>query len=328
MTFTPMVRHGTGPRYRLFPAPMFSAEANSPMVPSVELIKASHKKEDEHPGLQDEYLGTEDEYTGTESSSSGSAASEGDKESVNSKDRYGTPGEYLETEDEHSATEDNHFGSESHISETGISEDDDDHNNDPDRDVPDRIPATKRARKVAARTATPAAANGGKIAKRGAKDNKSTRTQKRIKAEPSTSDEEREDIDDSAQEVDAAEYNAKRKRSRIDNDDSEPYSSDNALAIFIDGYGFDVPVDPVECFHKVRKHVLKAYRRVAARRGTKKDLAVRAAEESTGGDLEEGRKVKKYRAAAANNGKQGDTVKGGAIASDGERRAMGLSIML
>ncbi|KAH0603064.1 uncharacterized protein H6S33_008068 [Morchella sextelata] len=86
-------------------------------------------------------------------------------------------------------------------------------------------------------------------------------------------------------------------------------------AIFIDEYAFDVPTNPVECFQKVRQQVIASYRAVAARRGTDRDLAVvmgsgsvdgvggvhgggrggrkRAAGGGRGGDVEEGRKVKR-----------------------------------
>lgn len=342
-----MVLYGTGfgPSDTIS-ASTSSGKANLPKPPSVELTKAKHKNENELGGLPAEYLGTEDEFTGSESSSSGS---EGDNESVNSNDCFGTPQEYLDTEDEYLSTE-------GYASETAISEDDNDHDNDTNSDLPARTSTPKGAGKAAAfRTATNAVTNGGKkTSKTSAKGNKGTRSQQCIKVEPATSINDAEDLEDSVDNDMPAGPDAKRIHSRIDIDDTELFSDEGVIPILIDGYGFHVPVDPVECFHKVRRHVLAAYRRIEAKEGTKRDLAVvigsgtaegaggaydgvdggvhdggrggrkRAAEDGKGGDLEEGSKVKRYRAEAVNKRKQGNDGERDATAGASGRGARGL----
>ncbi|KAI5839694.1 hypothetical protein DFP73DRAFT_613519 [Morchella snyderi] len=344
-----MARHGTGPRSsQPIPAPMCNGKGVLSKLPTADPSKVSHKKNDETLGLRDEYLVTEDEYTGAESTSSDTAASEDDNDTAHVNDSDVTGDENVVSEDEVPGTECS--GSEIATSEDGS---DNDVDNDSDVPTPPPAPTPKRTRKPTASRATKK-----KALKKGAKGmTKGARTPKRIRTEPVLSSDEGGDLEDSAEE-EAPDNCTKVRRRRVGAaTEVVPLSAADFTSIFIDGYVFDVPANPVECYHKVRQEVIASYRAVVARRGTERDMALvvgsgtetrvgkthgwvngrgvggrggrkRQAQGGKGGDLEEGKRLKKRRTRVEKRVKEG--VAGEIDAAEGRCKGKGReeSVML
>ncbi|KAH8152212.1 uncharacterized protein LAJ45_03638 [Morchella importuna] len=79
--------------------------------------------------------------------------------------------------------------------------------------------------------------------------------------------------------------------------------------IVIDGHAFEVPADPVACFHAVRQQVIASYRAIAARNGTERDLAVAMGTGAAGGGGEVCVAGKMKRASEGPEGEEGCQVK-------------------
>ncbi|KAH0603062.1 uncharacterized protein H6S33_008066 [Morchella sextelata] len=226
-------------------------------------------------------------------------------------------------------------------------EDENDNDNDNESENESPAPAPKRARKAAPRTAAASKGKGKapkkeapkknapkkEAPKKGIKGSKTSSPPKGIKTEPAPSDDGQLDPDAPAQHASAANPSIPKPGMVNAATNTSTLSPAGFTAIVIDGHIFEVPADPVECFHTVRQQVIASYRAVVARSGTDRDLAVAmgtGAAEGGGGvgaagkraaegcEGEEGRPVKRWRVQV------GDGGSGGNAAEDGDGGGCGL----